>query len=225
MAQGRGPRRQRRTHKGGRKILPSVLQHGQQKKKIQTGATLIPPRRKMFFAFLFARGHRGLFHPRQAGCPGIWEYISRPRERHKPTITGTRAGGRPPPDIVATTPTHKTTGRSTTQPPTSAPRRYKPSNKASTDFFPHTSANDTRCIVVCAQPGGPGLAWSKAVAPVDKGGATKGKEKFCFPSRNTNNRKKKSTPAQHRFCPEGKCFSHFFFRGATMAFFTPGRGG
>ena len=38
-------------------------------------------------------------------------------------------------------------------------------------------------------------------------------------------RKKPFKLVQHQCCPEGKCFSHFLLRGASMAVFTPGRPG
>ena len=56
-------------------FLPSRNTNNQ-KKNFQTGAEPMLPRRKMFFSLFVARGQHGCFHPRQAGCAGIKEYIA-----------------------------------------------------------------------------------------------------------------------------------------------------
>ena len=75
LAQGHRLGSPRRPHMGKREDISSVMQHEQRKKKSQTGAAPMLPRRKMFFALFVARGQHGCCQPRQAGCTGIKEYI------------------------------------------------------------------------------------------------------------------------------------------------------
>ena len=98
----------RRTTRTTEKRISKPVQHG------------CCPEGKCFSHFLLHGASMAVFTP---GRPDVQVYrnILQPKKRHKPAITGTRAGGRPPPDIVATTPTHKTTEMGTTWTPTSAP--------------------------------------------------------------------------------------------------------
>ena len=47
--------------------------------------------------------------------------------------------------------------------------------------------------------------------PCRQRGAHKGERKILASVAQHEQQKKNSKPVQHRFCPEGKCFSHFFF--------------
>ena len=72
---------------------------------------------------------------------------------------------------------------------------------------------------------GGGKGWPKAMAWAAKGGPTRGKEKICFPSRNTNNRKNNFQTGAAPMQPRRKIFFALLVAQGQHGHFPPWQAG